>query len=39
MEDLKNKTFLLKVPTELFEYLNSQNSNEEVGKLYLNQKR
>ena len=39
MEDLKNKTFLLKVPTELFEYLHSQNSNEEVGKLYLNQKR
>ena len=39
MEDLKNKAFLIKVPTELFEYLKTQNSNEEIGKLYLNKKR
>ena len=33
MEEFKNKTFLLKIRSDLFEYLSSQNKHEKVGKL------
>ena len=41
MEELENKTFLIKVRSELFEYLKSENKHEKVGKLkvFLNKKR
>ena len=41
MEELENKTFLIKVRRELFEYLKSENKHEKVGKLklFLNKKR
>ncbi len=41
MEELKNKTFLLKVRADLFDYLKSENKHEKVGKLkvFLNKKR
>ena len=41
MEELKNKTFLLKVRSDLFDYLKSENKHEKVGKLkvFLKKKR
>ena len=41
MEELKNKTFLIKVRKDLFDYLISENKHEKVGKLkvFLNKKR
>ena len=41
MEELKNKTFLVKVRKDLFDYLKSENNFEKVGKLkvLLNKKR
>ena len=41
MEELKDKTFLIKVRSELFEYLKSENKHEKVGKLkiFLDKKR
>ena len=41
MEELKNKTFLLKVRYDLFDYLKSENKHEKVGKLkvFLKKKR
>ena len=41
MEELKNKTFLVKVRKDLFDYLKSGNNFDKVGKLrvFLNKKR
>ena len=41
MEELKNKTFLIKIRSELFDFLKTQNKHEKVGKLkiFLNKKR
>ena len=41
MEELKNKTFLIKVRSELFDYLKSENKHEKVGKMkiFLDKKR
>ena len=41
MEELKGKTFLLKVRSDLFDFLKSGNKNEKVGKVkvFLNKKR
>ena len=40
MEELKNKTFLIKIRSELFDFLKTQNKHEKVGKLkiFLNKK-
>ena len=40
MEELKNKVFLVKVPKEVFDYLN-ESSDSKVGNLeiFLNKKR
>ena len=40
MEEFKNKTFLLKIRSDLFDYLTQQNEHEKAGKLkvFLNKK-
>ena len=40
MEEFKNKTFLLKIRPDLFDFLNQQNEHEKAGKLkvFLNKK-
>ena len=40
MEEFKNKTFLLKIRSDLFDYLSTQNEHEKAGKLkvFLNKK-